>query len=112
MTEIMYVTGSIVVMTLATFLTRSAAFFFLRKSKSGFVHEVGLYLPPAVMLLLVVYCLRNVDFSKAPFGLVEMLSVVVVVLLHLWKSHALLSIGLGTALYVVFLRTDILPQIF
>lgn len=61
-------------------------------------------LPPAVMGLLVVYCLRNIQFSVPPHGAAEILSVAAVALLHRWRGNVLLSIAGGTALYMVLVQ--------
>ena len=57
--------------------------------------------PYAVMAMLVVYCLKGISFVKMPFGLPEMISVVLVVVLHVWKRNTLLSIVGGTICYMV-----------
>ena len=56
------------------------------------------------MGMLVVYCLRNVKILDKPHGLPELLSVGAVVLLHLWKRNTLLSIALGTIIYMVLVQ--------
>ena len=57
-----------------------------------------------MMGLLVVYCLRNVSIVEAPHGLPELISIAVLAALHLWKRNVLLSIGVGTALYMVLVQ--------
>ena len=54
--------------------------------------------------LLLVYCLRNVDFAAAPHGLPELISIAALTVLHLWKRNGLLSIGVGTVLYMVLVQ--------
>ena len=68
------------------------------------VTYLGRVLPSAILAMLVVYCLRNVQLSASPFGIPELLSCAVVVLLHVWKRSTLLSIGAGTALYMILIR--------
>lgn len=60
-------------------------------------------LPPAVMGLLVVYCLKDVSFTASPFGLPELLCIALVAGLYAWKRSMLLSIGGGTAAYMLVL---------
>ena len=57
-----------------------------------------------MMGLLVVYCLRNVSVVSAPHGLPELISIAVLAALHLWKRNVLLSIGVGTVLYMVLVQ--------
>ena len=55
-------------------------------------------------LFLVVYCLRGVDLLGPAHGLPELLAGAAVVGLHLWKKNTLLSIAVGTALYMVLVQ--------
>jgi branched-subunit amino acid transport protein AzlD len=55
--------------------------------------------------MLVVYCLRNTTILSAPHGIPELIAVVVVAVLHVWKRNNLLSIGVGTVLYMVLIQT-------
>lgn len=65
---------------------------------------LGKYLPYAIMAMLVVYCLKSVNLLAAPFGLPELIGVVAVVLLHLWRRNTLISIAGGTALYMLMIQ--------
>lgn len=42
--------------------------------------------------------------AAAPHGLPELISIAVITALHLWKRNVLLSIGVGTALYMVLVQ--------
>lgn len=64
----------------------------------------GNVLPPAVIGMLVVYCLKDVHVTSYSYGIPEAISVVTVVLLHLWKRNNLLSIGVGTVLYMFLVQ--------
>lgn len=88
------------------FFTRLIPFLFFPKGKEvpQVVQYLGKVLPPAVIGMLVVYCLKNVSVFQAPFGLPELLAVAVVILLHLWKRNNLLSIGAGTVLYMFLIQ--------
>ena len=61
-------------------------------------------LPYAIMGMLVVYCLKDVSFASAPFGIPEAIGCAVVALLHIWKRNTLLSIGAGTIVYMLLLQ--------
>ncbi|MBQ8648965.1 MAG: AzlD domain-containing protein [Clostridia bacterium] len=69
-----------------------------------FIIYLGTVLPFAVMGMLVIYCLRNISFLSLPFGLPELISVLAVVLLHLWKKNTLISIISGTACYILLVQ--------
>ena len=68
------------------------------------VTHLGQVLPFAVMGMLVVYCLKDVSFLSAPFGIPEALGCAVVALLHIWKRNTLLSIGGGTLCYMALVQ--------
>ena len=65
---------------------------------------LGQVLPYAIMGMLVVYCLKDVTLTAAPFGIPELLGCAIVVLLHLWKRNTLLSIGAGTVCYMLLVQ--------
>ena len=68
------------------------------------VAYLGRVLPPAMMSLLVVYCLRSVDLLSGSHGLPEAIAVAVIAALHLWKRNVLLSIAGGTAVYMLLVQ--------
>ena len=68
------------------------------------VTDLGRLLPPAMMGLLVVYCLKGVAWTASPYGAPELLAIAAVVLLHRWKGNVLLSIAGGTALYMLLVQ--------
>ena len=70
--------------------------------------KVGL--PAVILLLLVVYSLKDTPVTSVPWGLPEAVSLAVVVALHGWKRNALISIAGGTALYMVLIQTK--PWLF
>ena len=65
---------------------------------------LGKVLPFAIMGMLVVYCLKNVSFVSAPFGIPELIGCAVVAGLHVWKRNTLLSIGGGTVCYMLLVQ--------
>lgn len=114
--------ASIAVMALVTFLTRALPFLlFDRKgSPPKLVLYLGRVLPPAVIAMLIVYCLRSIDFSATLAALSggtgqgvlqaaagwapQLIAAAAVVLLHIWKKNNLLSIFGGTILYMVLVQ--------
>ena len=69
-----------------------------------YVRFLGRVLPPAALGLLVVYCLKDVDFASGSHGLPELISMAAVTGLHFWKRSMLLSIAAGTILYMVLVQ--------
>ena len=90
-----------------TMLTRFLPFLIFKEDRKtpGFVQYIGKYLPSAVFGMLVVYCLKNVDLTAYPFSLAEIIAVAVTALAHIWKRSTLLSIAVGTACYMILIRT-------
>jgi len=97
---------TIAVIAIATQLTRALPFFLFPENKKtpGYILYLGKVLPYAVMGMLTVYCLKNVSFVSSPFGIPEVVAVLCVVALHLWRNNTLLSISVGTAVYMLMLQ--------
>jgi branched-subunit amino acid transport protein AzlD len=96
---------AILLMGFIIFLTRLFPFVFFRHRESpGLLNYLERNIPPLIMLLLVVYCLKDVRWIEAPYGSREILAIGVVATIHLWKRNALLSIMSGTVLYMLLLR--------
>jgi branched-subunit amino acid transport protein AzlD len=93
-------------MIAGTVLTRFLPFivFPAGKEMPRFVGYLGKTLPFATMGLLVVYCLKGIQITAAPYGLPELLAVAAIVLLHRWKGNSLLSIGVGTVFYMFLVQ--------
>ncbi len=91
---------------LGTIATRFLPFLVFPKGKTPpkFVQYLGKVLPCAAIGLLVVYCFKDIA-SSGTYGIPEILSVLLIIVLHKWKKNTLLSIGGGTALYMLLVQT-------
>jgi branched-subunit amino acid transport protein AzlD len=99
-------------MTAITFFTRVFPFlFFGRKKPPEIIGFVGKYIPPVVITILVLYCLKDINLDKAPYGLEELLAVITVIVLHLWRGNPLLSIFGATVLYMSLLQSAVLTRV-
>lgn len=101
----------IAVCALATFATRVLPFIALaRQAEHPLILHLGRYLPPTVMMILVIYALRDFrplaegQLNAAADGWPMMLAASVVAILHLWRRHALLSIVAGTGAYMAMVQ--------
>ncbi len=95
----------IAVCALITAALRFIPFIVFRKKKTPpFIAYLGKALPFAIMGMLVIFCLKNVSILSFPHGLPELISVLAVVLLHIWKRNTLLSIIGGTVLYIILVN--------
>ena len=74
------------------------------KPTPRYVQYLGKALPGAVFGLLVVYCLKNVGLLSGSHGLPELIAILVVAGLHLWKRQMLLSIAGGTICYMLLVQ--------
>ena len=96
----------IVVVALVTAATRFLPFLVFGENRKTppIIEYLGKVLPFAIMGMLVVYCMKDVSFLTAPFGVPELLGCAAVALLHIWKRNTLLSIGAGTVFYMVLVQ--------
>ena len=94
------------VIALVTLFTRALPFLLFDHGERPprWVTYLGQVLPPAIMALLVVYCLRNIDLLAGNHGLPQLICVAVAALLHLWKGNTLVSIFGAPALYMALIR--------
>ncbi len=98
--------ASIAVMAAVTFLTRALPFLFFDRGEAPpkLVLYLGRVLPPAIIAMLVIYCLKGISFASPAGWGPQLIAVAVVALLHLWKHNNLLSIFGGTILYMVLVQ--------
>ena len=97
---------TILAVALGAQVTRTLPFllFANKETDSPLLVYLGKYLPAAMMGLLVVYCLKDVSFISVPYAIPEFVSIAVIIALHLWKRNVLLSICVGTALYMFMIQ--------
>ncbi len=75
-----------------------------KRQMPAFIHTIASSMPPAIIAVLVVYCLKNSMVNVTMESLYAGVSVVAVVLIHLWKRNTLLSIAAGTVIYMFCLH--------
>ena len=68
------------------------------------IRYLGKALPPAIMTVLVIYCLRDISFSQSPFGIPELAACALVVILQALRKNMYLSIIAGTVCYMALIR--------
>ena len=101
--ETLVIIGSVAA---STVITRFLPFLFEKQAGNGnaAMQYFGRVLPYSAVGMLVVYCLKSVVWTAAPFGFPEIFSIAVITALHWWKGNSLLSIGVGTALYMALVQ--------
>ena len=97
---------TIAMIVLGTMLTRFLPFLLFPAGKPTpkYIQYLGKALPAAVFGLLVVYCLKDVRLLTGSHGLPELIAILVVIGLHLWKRQMLLSIAGGTVCYMLLVQ--------
>ena len=90
-------------MSLVTIMLRFLPFAVFRKNVPAYIAYLGKVLPAAIIGMLVIYCLRNISFTKSPFGLPELIAGAVVVILQWKKRNSLLSILSGTGIFMILI---------
>lgn len=101
--QFLLITG---LLALATMITRFVPFLiFGKKQKTPKIIEyLGKVLPAAMMGLLVAYCFKSVQFTDWRELVPAIVATGTVVGLHLWKRNTILSIAVGTAVYMILIR--------
>lgn len=97
---------TVAVIALVTFGTRALPFLVFRKNKPvpAFVSYLGKVLPFAIIGMLVIYCLKDVDLFSSSYGIPELIGIIVVIILHKIKHNMLISIAGATVVYMVLLQ--------
>lgn len=97
---------TIAICAAGTMATRFLPFIIFREGRPvpRYVQYLGKALPSAIFAMLVVYCLRHVDFAGGSHGLPELVSIAATAALHLWRRNMLLSILGGTVCYMSLMR--------
>ncbi len=106
MNDSLHALALIAVIAAVTAIIRFLPFWVFSKNSSTpqAVVFLGKFLPCAIMVMLVVYCLKGVSFLSAPYGIPEAIAVAVVVGLYIWKRSTLLSILTGTLCYMALVQ--------
>lgn len=75
-----------------------------RKDPPKYISYLGKVLPPAIIGMLVIYCLKDMTPWVHPFGIPELIAAACVVGTQLWKRNTLISILTGTAVYMLLVQ--------
>lgn len=75
-----------------------------KKETPPFLTYIANVLPYAIMGMLIVYCLKGASFTGWPYALPELISIALVAGIHWWKQNTILSIVVGTIVYMVLVQ--------
>ena len=106
MPDLRYSAITVAVIALVTIALRFAPFLIFggKRKTPEIITYLGKVLPYAIMGMLVVFCLKGITPLRYPYGLPELISCAVVIVLHVWKRNTLLSIICGTACYMLLIQ--------
>ena len=101
-----YFATGIFIMAVVTALLRAAPFILFggKRKPPELITHLSSLLPYAVMMMLVVYCLKNITFTSVNGFVPELICSAIVILLHIWKHNTILSIVTGTVLYMILVQ--------
>lgn len=109
MMDTSYALGVMAAMAAITFGLRALPFLAAKfLQKNPLVQQMGRFLPLAIMTLLLLHTLVGSARQNPSGPWAELAAVACVVILQTWKKHALLSILVGTALYVLLRNPGLL----
>ncbi|MCR4806763.1 MAG: AzlD domain-containing protein [Lachnospiraceae bacterium] len=103
MNDLRHAAALVSVMSIGTVFLRFLPFLVFKKKVPSYIGYLGKVLPPAIIGMLVVYCLRNTAISSSPFGIPELISIIAIAILQAWKRNSLISILSGTAIYMILI---------
>ena len=103
MGEVLFV---ILISAMITFGLRLLPFLIFRNGTDlpDRIKRLGEILPSAIMAILIVYCLKDVENNFMADGIWSLTAVLIVVVSYKWKHSTLLSILLGTVSYMLLLH--------
>ena len=91
-------------MAFTTMALRFLPFLVFGKNTPQYITYLGKVLPQATIGFLVIYCLKDISLTSGSHGLPEVVAGVMVVVMQTWKRNAVLSILLGTVVYMFLIR--------
>ena len=96
----------VAMVVLGTAVTRFLPFLVFPSGKPTpkYVQYLGKFLPAAVFGLLSSTSLKDVSVFTGSHGIPEMISILLVIVLHVWKRQMLLSIAGGTVCYMLLVQ--------
>ena len=96
----------LLVMGFVTLMTRILPVLIFGRGEKvpDYILYLGKVVPFTAMGLLIVYCLKDVPVLKSPHALPELIALAVVSGTYLWKRNSILSVVIGTAVYMLLVQ--------
>ena len=100
-----YILLGIATMAIVTIVLRFIPFVFLNDSKEyKTLNYLSKVLPCAIMGMLVIYCLKDINFSSTRNYVPTLIASAIVSISYILKRKSLISILLGTIVYMILLQ--------
>ncbi len=100
-----YLIAGIVIAAILTYVTRITPFIFFRKKEpSAIIKYIEWNMPVMIMVILVFYALKDVTWGVYPYGIGEMIGILIAGALHVKYKNALLSIFVATLFYMILIQ--------
>ncbi len=77
---------------------------FGKKEMPPMIKRLSDLLPPALMAILVVYGLKGLTTSDTHTAIAMVVASIFTAIIHIYKKNQILSVFLGTALYMILLN--------
>ncbi|MDO4284738.1 MAG: AzlD domain-containing protein [Eubacteriales bacterium] len=89
-----------------TYALRALPFLIFRNDRPmpGWLVRLGDLLPSAIMAVLIIYCMKGGVSDPIGVGIPSLAAAAAVIISYKWKHSTLLSIALGTVLYMFLIR--------
>lgn len=104
--DFFYAYAAIAICCIVTVLIRSFPFLIFGHGKlPRTVEYLGKVLPGAIMVILIIYCLKSVSVTAWPFGIPEFACVLLCAFLQYRLKNSIPSIAISTVIYMILIRT-------
>ena len=77
---------------------------FSKRQPGKLIHIFERFIPPVVMIALLIYSLRDVRFSTFAQWVPQLSAITFTIATYLWKKNSLISIFGGTIIYMILIR--------
>lgn len=103
MSESLRVIAIILMCAAITFGLRALPFIFFRGNRTlpVWLDRLGRALPPLIMAVLIIYCLKDVPYEPVSAGIPQAAGVLATAVVYKWRNNTLLGIAAGTAVYML-----------
>lgn len=103
--ESSYLIFGIAIATLATYATRILPFIYFRKKEpTDIIKYIEWNMPIMIMVILVFYAIKDVKWEIYPYGMAEIIGILIAGALHVRFKNALLSVLIATITYMVLIQ--------